>query len=93
MKVNAIWGHFPFCLHISRSRACLQLPYAKLPAEIFLCEDETLGTRDRDMSRLYFSMYNAAPRGSPVLGYAPTATRRKGSESFHLVFRLRINSG
>ena len=34
--------------------------FAKLPAEILLCQDESLGAKDRDMSALYYAMYNAA---------------------------------
>ena len=53
---------FLFACTSAGAEPAFNCPYAKLPAEIFLCEDETLGTRDRDMSSLYFNTYNAAPR-------------------------------
>ena len=41
--------------------------YAKLPAEMLLCQDEALGRRDQDMASLYYTMHDRRLRvtGAP----------------------------
>ena len=34
---------------------------AKLPAEVAICQDETLTSEDEELARQYFAMVNAAP--------------------------------